>query len=78
MKTIVNRFFILIVTLLGVMGAFATPHPPSPGGKESDVVPVPPPPGLPIDDNILVLLILAIVFGIYIICKRPIKTKAPI
>jgi hypothetical protein len=73
MKTIVDRFFILIVTLLGVMNAFAAPSPPMPGAKRP-----PPPPGLPIDENILFLLIIAIVFGIYIICKHQLKTKAPI
>lgn len=73
MKTIVSRFFILIVTLFGVMDAFAAPYPPAPGAKRP-----PPPPGLPIDENILFLLIMAILFGIYIIGKHQLKTKAPI
>ena len=75
MKTIVHRFFVLIITLLGVMSAFAAPGggPPAPGAKKP-----PPPPGLPIDDNILVLFVIAILFGIYIICRYQLKAKAPI
>lgn len=73
MKTIVYRFFVLIIALFGVMEAFAAPSPPAPGAKKP-----PPPPGLPIDDNIVFLLIMAILFGIYIIRKYQLKTKAPI
>jgi hypothetical protein len=73
MKTIAYRFFILIITLFGVIDAFAAPSPPMPGAKKP-----PPPPGLSIDDNLFVLLIMAILFGIFIICKCHIKTKAPI
>ncbi len=73
MKTIVYRFFVLIIILFGVMDAFAAPSPPAPGAKKP-----PPPPGLPIDDHILVLLIMAILFGIYIIYRHQLITKAPI
>lgn len=73
MKTIANRFLNIIVTLFGVMYAFAAPHPPSPGAKKP-----PPPPGLPIDENIFFLLIMAILLGIYIIFRYQLKTKAPI
>ncbi len=73
MKTIVNWFFTLIIALFGVMDAFSAPTPPMPGGKKP-----PPPPGLSIDDDILVLLAIAILFGIYIICRYQLKTKAPI
>lgn len=73
MKTIVCRFLIFFITLFSVIDGYAAPSPPMPGAKRP-----PPPPGLPIDENILVLLIMAIVFGIYIICKHQLKTKAPI
>lgn len=73
MKTIAYRFFVLIITLFGVIDAFAAPSPPMPGAKKP-----PPPPGLPIDDNILVLFVIAMLFGIYIICRYQLKTKAPI
>jgi hypothetical protein len=65
MKAIVDKVFILIVTLLGMTDAFAAPHPPSPGSKTT----TPPPPGLPIDENISFLLIMAMLFGIYIIYR---------
>lgn len=73
MKTIVYRFFVLMVTLFGVMGVFAASHPPSPGARTNNE---PPPPGFPIDDDIFVLVIVAILFGIYIICRHQLKTKA--
>ncbi len=71
MKAIVYRFFVLIITLFGVTDAFAVPSPPAPGDK------IPPPPGLPIDENIYILLIMGILFGIYIIFRFQSKTKAP-
>lgn len=73
MKTIANNIFFVTIYLLGVTNAFAAPHPPSPGGKKP-----PPPPGLPIDENITFLLIMAILFGIYMIYRYQLKTKAPI
>lgn len=73
MKIIANKLFIVVIYLLGVSNAFAAPHPPPPTGKKP-----PPPPGLPIDENILILLIIAVLFGIYIIYNYHIKTKTPI
>jgi hypothetical protein len=73
MKTNAYRFFIVTLTLFGVINAFAAPSPPAPGAKRP-----PPPPGLSIDENIFILLIMAILFGTFIICKYHIKTKAPI
>ena len=37
----------------------------------------PPPPGLPIDENIYMLLIVALFLGIYIIYNNKLKTKTP-
>ena len=73
MKIIANKFFIIMIYLLGVSNAFAAPHPPPPTGKKP-----PPPPGLPIDENILVLLFVAVLFGMYIIYNHNIKIKTPI
>lgn len=73
MKNILRNFFILVITLLGVMNVFAIPNPPDPNGKKP-----PPPPGLPIDDNIFILLMVGILLGMYIVCKYHLKTKAPI
>lgn len=72
MKTIANKLIFVTIYLLGVTIAFATPKPPPPNYKKP-----PSPPGLPIDENISVLVIMAILFGIYIIYKYQLKTKAP-
>ena len=72
MKIIARRFFIITICLLGVYDAFAAPHPPPPTGKKP-----PPPPGLPIDENILIIVMIAVLFGIYIIYNYTIKTKTP-
>lgn len=73
MEAIVRRFFVLLITLLGVMNAIAAPSPPAPTYKRP-----PPPPGLPINENLFVLLIIAILFGMYMIYRHQLKTKAPI
>ncbi len=73
MKTIADKLFFVIIYLLGVTIAFAAPNPPSPGSKKP-----PSPPGLPIDENLSVLIAMAILFGIYIIYSYQSKTKAPI
>jgi hypothetical protein len=73
MKNIVNKLIFVTVYLLGVTVAFADPKPPPPNYKRP-----PSPPGLPIDENISVLVIIAIMFGIYIIYRHQLKTKAPV
>lgn len=74
MRTIANKFIFITVYLLGVTFAFAGGQkPPPPNYKKP-----PSPPGLPIDENSTVLVIMAIVFGIYIIYKYHLKTKAPV
>ncbi|MFE3848172.1 hypothetical protein ACFX5D_09390 [Flavobacterium sp. LB3P45] len=72
-----NKFYLLIAFLLGTLCAIAgNGGPPTPGiaGKRKP----PPPPGLSIDENISVLLIIALLFGFYIIYSHRLKTKAPI
>ena len=66
MKTIINTFFVLIVYFTSVVKIFAAPNPPPPNNGKGP----PPPPGLPIDENISVLLISAVLFGIYVIFKH--------
>jgi hypothetical protein len=62
-----------MIYLFGIFNTFAAPHPPPPNGKKP-----PPPPGLPIDDNLFILLLVAILLGIYIIYKyHKLKTKTP-
>lgn len=58
---------------MGIMHTIAAPHPPNPGGKKP-----PPPPGLPIDDGIYIVFILALLYGIYIVYNHQLKTKTPI
>ena len=70
MKTIVNKFFLLVIYMLGLVNIYAAPHPPMPTSKRP-----PPAPGLPIDDNLPVLLIIAILFGMYIIYNQFLKQK---
>ena len=78
MKTIVNIFFIVIAFLLGTVDTVSknNPPPPNANGKiNNGLPPPPPPPTTPIDENLSVLLIIAIMFGIYIIYNQTIKIK---
>jgi hypothetical protein len=75
MRTESNKIFLLIIFLMGIVSAFAqTPPSPSPFGRRRP----PPPPGLPVDENIFILMIIAVLFGIYIIYDFKLKTKTPI
>lgn len=80
-----DRFFLFLAFLLGALYSIAAkegePPQPNPAGKNnSDMTAfsVPPPVGLPIDENIIILVIIALLFGIYIIYNHRLKTKAPI
>ncbi len=68
MKTMARRFFIAIIYLFGVTIAFAGPHPPSPGFKKP-----PPPPGLPINEDIFFVFIIALLYGLFVIFRYKIK-----
>lgn len=74
MKVFTNKFYITVIFLFGMMGAFAgtvpASGPPAPTGK----VP-PPPPGLPIDDYIVLLVIIAVIFGYYVTESKRIKNE---
>jgi len=73
MKAIANRFFIIIAFLFGIVNCIAknSPPPPSPNGKTEG----PPPPGLPIDEGIYLVFILAFLYGIYIIYNYQLKKR---
>ncbi len=71
-----NRFYFILIFLLGIVDIFAGPGgsgPPAPTARKP-----PPPPGLTIDENNISVLIFAILFGIYIIYCNRLKTKTPI
>ncbi|MFT5251518.1 MAG: hypothetical protein ACI87N_000500 [Flavobacteriales bacterium] len=79
MKVFVNKIYYLFILLFGVTAVLAgtapASGPPAPTGKGAGL---PPPPGLPIDDYIYILILVALVFGCYIIQKRSVKTKPSI
>ena len=69
----------------GVLDVFCKPEgPPLPPPNDRGVAvtfggPAPvPPPGLPIDENIIVLILISLIFGIYIIYNHKLKTKTPV
>ena len=57
-------------TMYAFAGNAGGPPAPSPTGKKP-----PPPPGLPIDENIMILVVIALLFGMYIIYKHSVKRK---
>lgn len=68
MKIIKNKFFLCILLLLtGVSGYCDDPPPPE------EI-----PPDLPINENITILLLIALLFGFYIIYKHVQNKKASI
>ena len=69
MKIIANKFYFLLVFFGASLRVFAL-QPPSPAP--------PPPPGLPINDYIFVLIIVAILLGFCVINKVQTKTKPSI
>ena len=67
MKTIVNKSFVLVIYLLSLVNVYAQTLPPPGEG--------PLPGEVPIDENLLALLIIAIIFGMYTIYSQSIKAK---
>jgi hypothetical protein len=84
MRVLSDKLFLFIGFLMGTLYAIAGsgggPPAPNPAGKSNGAmdVPPPPPPGTPIDENLIVLMAIAVLFGIYIIYKDRLKTKSPI
>lgn len=76
MKIIKSKFFFVIICLFEAMHTFAAPNPPHPPNPNKSNGP--PPPGLPIDMDVYLVFILAILYGIYIIYSHQLKTKTPI
>jgi hypothetical protein len=84
MKVVLDKFslllFFLLESFLVAAGDKGGPPSPSRSGGLAGKTPPPPPQGLPvpIDENIFILLITALLFGIYIIYKHRSKEKSSI
>ena len=79
MKAILNKFLVFTFFLFGILNGMAKATPPAPSSKIAVDDPfAPPPPGLPINEDLFYLLILAVIFGIYIIYSRKIDNKTVI
>ena len=71
---------IAIVFLLGIVNVFAASAPPTPAStaKSAGVSGPDPQPDLPIDSNLLFLVIAALLLGIYVIYKHRLNRKASV
>lgn len=70
MKIVPNKFFVLIVFLFGAVNNYVLAAGPPP--------PTPPPPPLPINQGIIILFIIGLLFGIYTIYKHKSNEKTPV
>ena len=57
MNIITNKYIITLVNFFLLSAAFAAPNPPAP---------LPPPPGLPIDNGSVILIFIVIIYSLYI------------
>jgi hypothetical protein len=71
---------IAIVFLLGIVNVFAASAPPTPAStaKSAAALGPDPQPDLPIDSNLLLLAIAALLLGIYVIYKHKLNKKASV
>ncbi len=79
MKIESNKFYFLIIFLFGIVSVLAESKPPPPPANarlaSTSDFPPPPPPGVSIDQNLFILMIIALLFGIYIIYKHSLNQK---
>ena len=75
MKTSLNAFFIVIAFLLVIVDTVAKNNPPvpNPNGRTNNGIPTGQ--GLPIDENLPVLFVIALLLGIYIVYNHKFKTQ---
>ena len=83
MKITKTLFLVFFITLLNVSSILAAKNPPAPSStartaNAEDDPEVPPPPGAPIDQNLIILLVGALGLGTYTILKYKDIKKASI
>ena len=79
MKIIKNKFLLCILLLLTGVSVYCDNTPPTPTSTSTNTVNAEEiPPDLPINENINILLLLALLFGFYIIYKHIQNKKASI
>ncbi|MBF4517325.1 hypothetical protein IRZ71_13255 [Flavobacterium sp. ANB] len=76
MKIAKTFFLVLFITLINVSSVLAGPNPPAPTARAA--AGPPPPPDSPIDQNLIILLVVAVFFGMYTIYKYNLIKKASI
>ena len=74
MKIAQKKIVCFIVFFFSIFSVIAEENPPSPTYRRGP----PPPPNLSIDENIYIVIIIALLFGIYIIYNNRLKTKTSI
>lgn len=74
MKISLNKAFNTAIFLLLSISGFAGPTPPAPNGPNG----IGDPPPLPIDENLVVLALTALLFGLHTIYKHKLNKKTPI
>ncbi|MEM8522879.1 hypothetical protein [Flavobacterium sp. PL12] len=73
-RKVVLFFVVCLFHFLKIFAYVKQTPPPPTQFSSSDGTP-PPPPGMDIDENLTTLVIMAIIFGIYIIYNQQAKTK---
>jgi hypothetical protein len=74
MKIFLNKAFNIIIFLLFSISGFSASDPPAPNTPDG----VDPPPDMPIDENLVILALTALLFGLYTIYRHKLNRKTPI
>ena len=74
-RKVVLFFVVCLFHFLKIFAYVKQTPPPPTQFSNNDGTPPPPPPGMDIDENLTILVIMAIIFGIYIIYNQQAKTK---
>lgn len=78
MIRILNKYSFLVTCLFVTIITVAAEGEPPPPAPASFGVSNPPPPGLPIDNNLFVLFVFGLLFGFYKIYVFAVKNKRPV